>query len=100
LLCVTKGAQGCTLRTLDERVDSPGYSCDVIDTVGSGDAFAAALVVRFMAGDSLAAIADFANLVGAYVTTQRGAIPLITGNRLKAFSAQAQHNSQIEVTPT
>jgi len=98
LLCVTRGAQGCVLRTLDERIDSPGYSCQVIDAVGSGDAFTAALALRYMAGDSLAAIADFANLVGAYVATQRGAIPLITGDKLQAFAAQAQHNNRAEVT--
>ncbi|MCK4316031.1 MAG: carbohydrate kinase, partial [Anaerolineae bacterium] len=45
LVCVTLGARGCILRTRQERVVAPGYPCQVVDTVGSGDAFTAALVV-------------------------------------------------------
>jgi len=78
LVCVTLGARGCILRTPQERVVAPGYPCQVVDTVGSGDAFAAALVVKYLAGRPLAEVADFANLVGAYVATQHGATPAIT----------------------
>ncbi|NLE44740.1 MAG: carbohydrate kinase [Chloroflexi bacterium] len=88
LLCVTLGARGCILRTRAQRVAAPGYRCQVADTVGAGDAFAAALVVRYASGCSLEETADFANLVGAYVATQRGAIPPITPDRLMAFAAE------------
>jgi len=100
LLCVTRGAQGCVLRTLQERVDAPGYTCQVVDTIGSGDAFTAALVVKYTAGESLTATADFANLVGAYVATQSGAIPLVTTDKLKAFAAHVQLNNQSNATQT
>jgi len=88
LVCVTLGARGCILRTRQERVVSPGYACPVVDTVGSGDAFTAALVVKYLAGRPLAEVADFANLLGAYVATQRGATPPITPDALEAFAAQ------------
>lgn len=90
LVCVTLGARGCLLRTADERVEAPGYRCQVVDTVGSGDAFAAALVLHYIARSPLDEVADFANLVGAYVATQPGAIPVLTSERLAAFAAQAR----------
>ncbi|MCK4316248.1 MAG: carbohydrate kinase, partial [Anaerolineae bacterium] len=82
LVCVTLGARGCILRTFEERVAAPGYPCRVVDTVGSGDAFTAALVIKYLAGWPLAEVADFANLVGAYVATQHGATPPITPDAL------------------
>ncbi|RLC89393.1 MAG: carbohydrate kinase [Chloroflexi bacterium] len=86
LVCVTLDARGCILRTLEERVAAPGYPCRVVDTVGSGDAFTAALVVKYLAGWPLAEVADFANLVGAYVATQHGATPPITPDALRDFA--------------
>jgi fructokinase len=93
MVCVTLGARGCILRTKDERVAASGYICQVVDTVGAGDAFMAALLVKSEAGLSLAEVADFANVVGAYVATQRGATPPITTARLDAFLARS-HRSQ------
>lgn len=96
LVCVTLGARGCILRTRRERVVAPGYPCQVVDTVGSGDAFTAALVIKYTAGDSLAEVADFANRVGAYVATQHGATPSITPGALERFrrSCTARDQSQ------
>ena len=93
LLCVTRGAQGCLLRTIEERVDAPGYRCQVMDTIGAGDAFTAALITEYTIGNSLAAAADFANLVGAYVVTQSGAVPFISADRLEMFAEHARPNS-------
>jgi fructokinase len=90
LLCVTLGAGGCILRTRQERVVSSGYACQVVDTVGSGDGFTAALVVKYTEGRPLAEVADFANLVGAYVATQHGATPPITSDALEAFAPRAR----------
>jgi fructokinase len=61
-----------------------------VDTVGSGDAFTAALVIKYTAGRPLAEAADFANLVGAYVATQRGATPPITPDALQDFAARSR----------
>jgi fructokinase len=74
-VCVTQGAKGCTLCTAEEHVQSPGYSVKVADTVGAGDAFAAALLHGFALGMPAGAIADFANRVGALVASRSGAIP-------------------------
>ncbi len=98
LVCVTLGARGCILRTRQERVVAPGYPCQVVDTVGSGDAFTAALVVRYVAGRPLSEVADFANLVGAYVATQSGATPPITPDALEGFAARSRRNDQGTMT--
>jgi len=90
LACVTLGARGCILRTRQERVIAPGYPCQVVDTIGSGDAFTAALAIKYMSGRPLAEAADFANLVGAYVATRPGATPPITSDALEAFAARSQ----------
>lgn len=74
-VCVTCGADGCVLLVGDEYVTAKGYPVNVIDTVGAGDAFAAAFVHGFGAGWRAQEIADFANRVGAIVASRPGAIP-------------------------
>jgi fructokinase len=73
-VCVTRGERGCVLLIGETYVEAPGYPVEVVDTVGSGDAFAAALLhgmgKRWPAGK----IADFANRVGALVASRPGAI--------------------------
>jgi len=72
---VTLGERGCAILADGQYVESVGHPVDVVDTVGAGDAFAAA----FMHGLSLnwpaTEIASFANRVGALVASRHGAIP-------------------------
>ena len=42
LICVTMGSAGCALYSNHSFRTFEGYSVDVVDTVGAGDAFAAA----------------------------------------------------------
>jgi len=72
---VTLGDRGCAILGGGHYVEAAGHPVNVVDTVGAGDAFAAA----FMHGLSLnwpaAEIASFANRVGALVASRHGAIP-------------------------
>jgi fructokinase len=72
---VTLGDRGCAVLADGHYVEAAVHPVDVVDTVGAGDAFAAA----FMHGLSLnwpaAEIASFANRVGALVASRHGAIP-------------------------
>lgn len=53
LLCVTLGAEGARLYRHGELVASfPGVATTVVNTVGAGDAFCAALVCGLLRGDS------------------------------------------------
>jgi fructokinase len=88
-VCVTRGARGCVLLIGDEYVEAEGYAVSVVDTVGSGDAFAAALVHGLSCGWRAGPAADFANRVGALVASRRGAIPdwtIAEANALKESS--------------
>jgi len=75
IVCVTAGEAGCRLYAADGRTECPGYRVKVADTVGSGDAFAAAFLAKLCQGASLAEAGDFACRLGALVASKRGAVP-------------------------
>jgi len=74
-VCVTLGERGCAI--FHERVftEAPGFKVEVADTVGAGDAFAAALVHGMGQGWTMERCAAFANAVAALVASRPGAIP-------------------------
>jgi fructokinase len=72
---VTRGAEGAALRHGGQWMEHPGYRVQVADTVGSGDAFLAALLDDLLAGRPAAAALARANAIGAYVASQPGATP-------------------------
>lgn len=74
-VCVTRGVKGCSLLMRREYVECPGYSVKAVDTVGAGDAFAAAFVHGLAHEWPPIEIADFANRVGALIAARPGAIP-------------------------
>lgn len=88
-VCVTRGANGCALLIADEFLLAPGYPMKVADTVGAGDAFAAAFVHGWDCGWSPAQIADFANRVGALIASRSGAIPKWTVNEALALTTRS-----------
>lgn len=83
LVCVTRGARGSLLVARDEVSEHPGFQVVVADTVGSGDAFVAAVAHHFMRGASLERINEAANKLGAFVASRRGATPEIPAGNLK-----------------
>lgn len=84
LVCVTRGGNGCLVVSRDERCDLPGEKITVVDTVGAGDAFTAALITSRLANWPLERSARFANHVGALVASHPGAVPVLA--ELKAES--------------
>jgi fructokinase len=77
-VCVTRGAQGCSILLSGEYVEATGYAVAAVDAVGAGDAFAAAFVHGLSQNWALGEIADFANRVGAVIASRAGAIPAWT----------------------
>jgi fructokinase len=75
LVCITRGGAGAALWARDAWFETPGRPVEVTNTVGAGDAFLAALIHGWSAGDSPTAVLEHANELGAYVATQPGAMP-------------------------
>jgi fructokinase len=84
-VCVTRGAEGCVLLAGDEVINAPGYAVTVVDTVGAGDAFAAAFLHGLGSGWPAGQVADFANRVGALVASRPGATPDWTTDEIKTL---------------
>lgn len=76
-VCVTKAEEGCALFCADPLtlIQAPGYAIQVADTIGAGDAFAAAFLHGWNAGWPLERVCDFANRVGALMASRPGATP-------------------------
>jgi fructokinase len=75
VVCVTRGKDGSALWRDGKWTERPGFEVEVRDTVGAGDAFLAVLVAGLLAGTDSIALLQNANLIGAYVATQFGAVP-------------------------
>ena len=76
LVSITRGANGSLLVSRAESSDHSGIVVQVADAVGAGDAFTAGLVHGFLQGASLQEMNDLANRMGAWVSSQPGAMPL------------------------
>jgi fructokinase len=74
-VCVTRGENGCAMLLNDQYVESRGYQVDAKDTVGAGDAFAAAFIHGLSLEWPALKIADFANRVAALVASRPGGTP-------------------------
>jgi fructokinase len=72
---VTRGKHGCMVIDQDQVHNVPGIHVPVVDTVGSGDAFTAALIVSRLRGWPSQRGAEMANRVGALVAQHPGAMP-------------------------
>lgn len=77
LVCITRAEHGCLLLAESETVDIPGEPVDVVDAVGAGDAFTAALIFSRLQNWPLENTGQFANAVGGMVTTRPGAMPAL-----------------------
>ncbi len=83
LVCITRGGKGSLLVTEYAKHEHPGIRVQVADTVGSGDAFTAALVYHYLRRDSLATMNEAANRMGSWVAGQAGATPAPDEARLE-----------------
>lgn len=75
VVCVTRGRNGAALWREGRWTEHPGFEVEVRDTVGAGDAFLAVLLAGLLNGTGDEALLHHANLIGAYVATQHGAVP-------------------------
>ena len=82
-VCVTKGADGAVLWVGQALYRSPGIAVQVQDTIGSGDAFLAALLRGWLAGQAPPDYLAFACAAGSLVASFQGATPSISETQVR-----------------
>lgn len=75
IVCITAGESGAHIGSREAYAYCPAYRVTVSDPVGAGDAFAAGLMVRLEAGDSLADACNFACKMGALICSKTSSLP-------------------------
>ena len=87
LVCVTMGCHGSLLVTREQSDRHPGIPIKVVDTVGAGDAFTAALTHYYLQGAPLAVMNEAGNRWGSWVASQAGAMPPLDAATREAMTA-------------
>jgi fructokinase len=77
-VCITRGENGAILYVRGHYYEHPGYKVEVSDTVGSGDAFLAALIHSFIEHKTPDEALSLACAAGALIATKEGATPFYT----------------------
>jgi len=77
VLALTRGENGALIYRDGLLSDFRGVDTEVVDTVGAGDAFTAAMVVGLLAGKEIDAINREACEVAAFVCSRTGATPVM-----------------------
>ncbi|MFD2145052.1 carbohydrate kinase family protein [Mucilaginibacter antarcticus] len=74
-ICVTRGDNGAMVWHDHEFFEHPGFTVDVVDTVGAGDSFLATFIIGLLNKTPMQQTLERACAVGAYVASKRGATP-------------------------
>lgn len=83
LICVTCGGDGAILYKNGNIYKHPGYTIEVVDTVGAGDSFLAGLIHQlFMAENTPEESLAFACALGSLVAGEKGANAKIARNKI------------------
>ena len=88
-MVVTMGGNGALLLMNGEITKHPGFKVNVVDTVGSGDAFLAGLLSQLLDNAGSEASLEFASGLGAFIATQIGACP---GYEVEEIKELIQYN--------
>lgn len=84
-ICLTLGAEGSAAWVQNTWVACPGYVVDVVDTIGSGDAFLATFLEGIAAQKPLLEVLQKSNAVGALVASKSGAVPIISNQEIQSI---------------
>jgi fructokinase len=86
---VTLGEKGAfALSQKGERVYVPGYRIELADSVGAGDAFTAGFAYCVLRDQPLAEACEFGNILGALVSTTKGATAPISQDEIESFKGR------------
>jgi fructokinase len=77
MVAITRSARGSLLATRDEWDEHRGFPIKVVDAVGAGDAFTAAITHYMLRGAELATLNEAGNRWGGWLASQSGAMPAL-----------------------
>jgi sugar/nucleoside kinase (ribokinase family) len=72
LVIIKLGDNGCFVQTSDIAAEVEGYSVEVLDATGAGDAFDAAIIYGYLVGLQAENMAALGNAIGAAKVRKRG----------------------------
>ncbi len=99
LICITLGKWGCLFLNKNEKFYSPGVKINAVDTVGAGDAFAAAFITSHLQKKPLMETAEFSNYIGAFVASKMGATPKYSKREINNFiNTHKEKNTKKKLT--
>ena len=81
LICITMGGSGSLLVTPEIFDQHPGIPIQVVDTIGAGDAFTAALASYYLRGAPLPVLNEAGNRWGSWVASQAGGMPALSDEK-------------------
>ncbi len=87
VVALTRGDKGSSLYQGGNWSDMPSLPMEIVDTIGAGDAFAAALVMGLLHGLSLQNTHHIAAEVARYVCSCAGATPALPARLSTAFAS-------------
>lgn len=90
-ICVTLGSHGAVLYSNDTFYHNCGFKVHVVDTVGSGDSFLAALISKLLSGEDPQYALNYACAIGAIVAQSEGANPVISQSEIDEFLSGFDH---------
>jgi fructokinase len=93
LVAYTRGSRGSLLFSEGRWSEHPGIPAKVVDTIGAGDSFTAALALGLLRGWPLDEIHQRASEVAAYVCSQPGGTPELP-EHLRALFRAGSHSSR------
>jgi fructokinase len=90
-VALTRGGRGSLLFADGRWSDHPGTPTKVVDTVGAGDSFTAAMTLGLLAGWDLDQVNARANEIAAYVCSFPGATPPLPVHLREPFDLSKAH---------
>lgn len=86
MVIVTDGEDGAYFSNRETCGHCPGYTVDLVDPVGAGDAFSAGLLHKLKKGYPLEQACDFACRMGAMICSKKSSIPDYSNDEVNILS--------------
>ena len=90
LVAITRGAEGSLMVGRKQWNAHPGVKGNVVDTIGAGDAFTAAMTHALLRGAPLEVVNRAGNHWGGWVASRAGAMPDLSDEEFRRITARVE----------